>query len=76
MFVFSYLKKLKKEYYENLNLQNVTDTKRFWKKVKPVFQNKVKTCSTISLTEKLLLLHQKKPLLKPLMSFLLTLLQI
>ena len=37
MFVFS-LKKTKKEYYENLDLHNVTDTKRFWKTVKPVFE--------------------------------------
>ena len=46
------LKKAKKEYYENLDLQNVTDTKRFWKTVKSVFGNKVKTCNTNSLIEK------------------------
>ena len=46
----SLLKKAKKEYYENLDLHNVTDTRRFWKTVKPVFGNKVKACNTISLT--------------------------
>ena len=47
-------------------LHSVTDTKKFWKSVKPVFRNKVKTCNTISLIEKSTVLHQKKHLLKPL----------
>ena len=53
MFAFSYWKRLKKKYYKNLDLHDVTDTKRFWKTVKPVFRNKVnKICNTISLIEK------------------------
>ena len=58
------LKKVKKEYYENLDLQNVTDTKRFWKTVKPVFGNKVKTCNTISLIEKSAVVTSGKALAK------------
>ena len=43
------LKKAKKEYYENLDLHNVTDTKRFWKTVKPVFEKQSQNMNTISL---------------------------
>ena len=32
------LKKAKKEYYENLKLCNVIDSKKFWKIVKPVLK--------------------------------------
>ena len=46
------LKKARKEYYKNLDLHNVTDTKTFWKTVKPIRRNKVKTCYTISLIQK------------------------
>ena len=58
------MKKAKEEYYENLDLQNVTDTKRFWKIVKPVFGNKVKTCNTISLIEKSAVITSEKALAK------------
>ena len=51
MFVFL-LKKAQKEYYKNLDLQNVTSTQKFWETVKPVYENKVKTCNTNSLIEK------------------------
>ena len=33
-------KKVKKEYFENLNLNSITDNKKFWKSVKPNFTNK------------------------------------
>ena len=51
MFVYL-LKKAQKEYYKNLDLQNVTTTQKFWETVKPVYENKVKTCNTNSLIEK------------------------
>ena len=51
MFVYL-LKKAQKEYYKNLDLQNVTSTQKFWETVKPVYENKVKTCNTNSLIEK------------------------
>ena len=33
-------KKEKKAYYNNLQLNNLTDNKRFWKTVKPLLSNK------------------------------------
>ena len=48
---------------EHTRLHMVTDSKKFWKAVKPVFQYNVKTCITIFLFEKLLLLRNKKNLL-------------
>ena len=35
------LRKAKRDYYENLDLGNVSDSKKFWNTVKPVFGNKV-----------------------------------
>ena len=58
------LKKAKKEYYENLDLHNVPDTKRFWKTVKPVFVNKVKKCNTVSLIEKSTVITSEKAVAK------------
>ena len=63
------LKKAKKEYYENLDLQNVTDTKRFWKTVKPVFGNKAETCNTVSLIEKSTVIKSEKALAKTFYEF-------
>ena len=59
------LKKAKNEYFENLNLHNVTGTNKFWKTVKPAFRIRFKTCNTSSLIKNLLLSYQKKHLLKP-----------
>ena len=56
------LKKAKKEYRENLDLHNVTDAKSFWKTVKPVLGNKVKTCNTISLIEESTVITSQKAL--------------
>ena len=36
-------RKVKKEYYRNLNIGDITDNKRFWKTIKPNFSNKIKT---------------------------------
>ena len=58
------MKKAKKEYYENLDLHDVTDTKRFWKTVKPLFGKNVKTCNTISPIEKSIVITSEKALAK------------
>ena len=58
MFLFL-LKKAQKEYYENLDLQNVTSTQKFWETVKPVYENKAKTCNTNSLIEKSVITSEK-----------------
>ena len=45
----SLLRKTKRSYYENLNERNVTDTKNFWKTVKPYLSNKNISNSKITL---------------------------
>ena len=44
-------KKERKKYYERLDLNNVTDNKKFWKTVKPFLSDKVTTFPKISLVE-------------------------
>ena len=45
------LRKAKRDYYENLDLGNVNDSKKFWNTVKPVFGNKVTARNSITLIE-------------------------
>ena len=33
-------RKVKRSYYENLDLKDITDSKKFWATVKPLFSNK------------------------------------
>ena len=35
------VRKRKKNYFNNLNIRNVTDNKQFWKTMKPFFSSKV-----------------------------------
>ena len=42
----------KKNFYSNLNMRDVTDNKMFWKKVRPLFTDKIQTKSKITLIEK------------------------
>ena len=44
-------KKVKKEYFENLNVNSVNDNKTFWKNVKPNFSEKNKNTEKIVLVE-------------------------
>ena len=37
------VKKAKKEHYQNISLSEITDNKKFWKTLSPLFDNKVKT---------------------------------
>ena len=39
-------------FYSNLNMRDVTDNKMFWKKVRPLFTDKIQTKSKITLIEK------------------------
>ena len=39
------------EYFQNMDVIKVNDTKMFWKSVKPRFSNKCKTANTFILTE-------------------------
>ena len=45
------LRNAKRDYYENLELGKVNDSKKFWNTVKPVFGNNVTTRNNITLIE-------------------------
>ena len=45
----SLLRKTKRNYYENLNLNDISDNKKFWTTVKPLFCNKIKSVENITL---------------------------
>ena len=44
-------KKERKTYYESLDMTNLTDNRKFWKTVKPLFSDKAKGSSNITLIE-------------------------
>ena len=44
-------RKAKRSYYENLDLKSITDSKKFWATVKPLFSNKIKSTEYITLEE-------------------------
>ena len=46
------VKKAKKEHFQDINLWEVTDNKKFWKTVSPLFGNKVKANHKINLIQK------------------------
>ena len=60
----SLLRKTKRSYYENLNERNVTDTKNFWKTVKPYLSNKNISNSKITLVENDTILTEDKKVAK------------
>ena len=47
----SLLRKTKRNYYENLNLNDISDNKKFWTTMKPLFCNKIKSVENITLDE-------------------------
>ena len=50
MFV-SILKKSRRSYSESLDVKFVKDNKKYWKKISPVFSNKIKSKEKITLVE-------------------------
>ena len=50
-FCIKLLRKRKSDYFRNLNLGNLTDNRKFWKTVKPVFSNEIQTSSSVTLIE-------------------------
>ena len=46
------LRREKKKYYSNLNIESITDSKKFWKTMKPFFSNKHSSNEKIILIEK------------------------
>ena len=51
IFVTKMLKNSKRTYFNNLDIRKVTDNRRFWKTVIPIFSNKCSKSEKISLTE-------------------------
>lgn len=47
----SFISKSEKEFYANLNKEDITDNKKFWKTGKPLFSSKSKSRNTIALIE-------------------------
>ena len=47
----SILKKSKKSYFESLDVKFVNDNKKFWKRIFPLFSNKIKSKEKIKLVE-------------------------
>ena len=47
----SLLKKAKQDHFANLDIKSVTDNKKFWQTVKPLFSTKVKAKTVIELVE-------------------------
>ena len=43
------LRRTKKNYFANINISSITDNKKFWKTVKPLFPDKISHKETISL---------------------------
>ena len=56
----NFLRKSKKQIFNNINVKNVTDNKRFWKTIRPKFSNKCKTANTIILVEDEKILEDEK----------------
>ena len=54
------LKSTKKTFFEALNINEITDNRKFWKTVKPSFTDKYKTTNNIILTEKNEILNDNK----------------
>ena len=50
-FCTSLLKKSKQNFFRNLNIKDLSDNKKFWKKIAPLFSNNTKTADTIILTK-------------------------
>ena len=45
------LKKAKKDYYENIDISNLTDSNEFWKTVRSIFRCNIKSKNSITLAE-------------------------
>ena len=58
----SLLRKAKRKHYEDLSIADVTDNKKFWKRVKPLFGNKIKGNPNIALVESNDLITDEKSL--------------
>ena len=51
-FCVNLLRKTKKDYFNDLNIKNITDNNAFWRTIKPYFSNKGLNSSSVILSEK------------------------
>ena len=58
----SLLRKAKRKHFEDLSIADVTDNKKFWKRVKPLLGNKIKGNPNIALVESNDLITDEKSL--------------
>ena len=63
------LRKMKKQYYKNLNVKNVVDNQTFWKTVKPYFSDKGSNSRRITLLENDSILTDDKDIAKNMNNF-------
>ena len=56
----SITRKAEKNYYENLDLKNITDHNKFWTIVKPLFSNKIKSTEYITLEDNVKIISNDK----------------
>ena len=47
----SLLRKSKRNYYSNLNMKDISDNKKFWKTIRPLFSDKTKSAVSITLKD-------------------------
>ena len=50
-FVVKLLRKIKSDYFDNLNIKSLEDNKTFWKTIQPYFNNKTQSSNKIFLSE-------------------------
>ena len=50
-FCVNLIKKAKRSFYKNLDISCLNDNRKFWKNIKPVFSNKVRSVDSINLKE-------------------------
>ena len=55
----SILRKAKRSYFENLDIKNLSDHRKFWGTIKPLFSNKVRSNDYITLNENYLLIRNE-----------------
>ena len=61
-FCVTLLRRTKKEYFQNLNVKDLSDNKKFWKTIKPYFSNKGLNSNKMLLKEKGELVSDEKQL--------------
>ena len=49
--LFKSFERIQKRHFNNLNVKDATENKRFWKTIKPFFTEKTKNSNNIILTE-------------------------